>query len=143
MTEALNIKQLRLEQQELSLPRKRSVSSKREMVEPGVDKAPTPLPGDRFLWGRLPWDWITAAGRLPNKALQVGLCLWHLSGMNKRAATVSLNLGTVARDFGGDRSTYSRGLKALEDAGLVRVERRPGAKSLVTILAAPPLVDKL
>jgi hypothetical protein len=133
VTEVLNIEQLRLRSQ--NLPPARSESAK---DVPDAKGAPRHARGERFLLGPIPWDWLVAAGSLSNgKAMQVGIYLWHLSGMRNKAATVSLNLGRVAKEFHADRSTFSRGLQSLEEAGLVKVLRRPGAKSLVTILAAP------
>jgi hypothetical protein len=34
--------------------------------------------GQKFLRGPIPWDWLSVASRLPGKALQVGLAIWHL-----------------------------------------------------------------
>lgn len=47
-------------------------------------------PGQKFLRGPIPWDWLSGAARLPGKALQVGLAIWHLAGL-KNAMTVELS----------------------------------------------------
>jgi hypothetical protein len=47
-------------------------------------------PGQKFLRGPIPWDWLSGASRLPGKALQVGLVIWHLGGL-KNAMTIELS----------------------------------------------------
>lgn len=90
--------------------------------------------GERFLKGPIPWDWLTGAGRLPGKALHVGLAIWHRAGLNC-GATVSISLSGLMRELGVQRDAGRRGLQALEDAGLVKVERHAGRKPVVTILS--------
>jgi DNA-binding MarR family transcriptional regulator len=63
----------------------------------------------------------------------VALALWHLSGLNRQAKTVTLT-GKVLRELGVERHAGYRGLEALEAAGLVTVERHPGRRPVVTIL---------
>lgn len=91
--------------------------------------------GQRFLRGPVPMDWIHQAGRLPGKALSVGMELWHLAGMQKRNE-ITLSLSRMEA-VGIDRETARRGLSALERAGLVQVVRRAGRKPVVTILEVP------
>jgi hypothetical protein len=52
------------------------------------------LPGEMFLKGPVPWDWLVVAGRLKGSALQVGITLWHLSGL-ARSRTVRFRLSRV------------------------------------------------
>ncbi len=92
--------------------------------------------GERFLKGPIPWKWLTLAGQQSGKALHIGLHLWYLAGMNYDEGMVSINLSRMVNDWGMERTTASRGLKALEDAGLISVVRLPGRKPRVTILAA-------
>jgi len=87
----------------------------------------------KFLKGPVPWPWLVAAAKLPGKALAVGLALWRLSGATK-SATVRLSNAEVAV-LGVDRSAKSRALKWLEEAGLVRIEQKPGRIPSVTILS--------
>jgi DNA-binding MarR family transcriptional regulator len=51
-----------------------------------------------------------------------------------RSAVVPISLASLERDLGVLRDAASRGLKALEAAGLVEVERHPGRRPVVTIL---------
>jgi DNA-binding transcriptional ArsR family regulator len=88
--------------------------------------------GQRFLRGPIPWDWLSVAARLPGKALQVGLAVWHLSGL-KNAMTVELSRVPL-ESLGVTRQAAYRGLKALENAGLIKAGRRSGRKTRVTIL---------
>lgn len=90
-------------------------------------------PRERFLRGPIPWSWLTAAGSLGGRALQVGLVVWHYTAM-RHTDTVRINLATMAAEFGADRTTMSRGLRGLEQAGLVAVERGEGRCHRVTLL---------
>lgn len=91
--------------------------------------------GEKFLWGPVPWSWIEASMRLPVRASDVGVLLWHLAGL-KKSRTVRFS-HKPARAVGLDRRAVRRGLDHLERAGLISVERKPGRAPLVTILDAP------
>ncbi|HTB77318.1 MAG TPA: hypothetical protein VK762_28935 [Polyangiaceae bacterium] len=86
--------------------------------------------GERFLRGPIPWTWLLRAMSLPGRALHVGLHVWQLAGM-RGSAVVALSLSRL----GVERTSASRGLAALERAGLVQVARGRGRKPIVTILA--------
>src|SRR5262249_46413977 len=88
--------------------------------------------GNRFLKGRIPWSWIVRASRLPGQALLLGLCLWRLKGATRKD-TVALGNAEL-RPFGIDRAAKSRGLAELEKAGLIKVDRKPGRWSDMTLL---------
>jgi len=98
-----------------------------------VGRPPRHRPGERFLRGPIPWDWLTKAARQPGRALHVALELWRWAGI-KRTREISLSLSGAARELGTSRSALSRGLRALEGAGLVSVERKAGRKPTVTLL---------
>ena len=87
--------------------------------------------GQKFLRGPIPWVWLSVAARLPGKALHVGLAIWHLAGF-KNTTTIELSRVPL-KSLGVTRQAAYRGLKALEGAGLVRAERRPGRKTRVII----------
>jgi hypothetical protein len=89
-------------------------------------------PGQRFLRGPIPWNWLSGAALLPGKSLQVGLAVWHLAGL-KTAMTVELSRVPL-KSLNVTRQAGYRGLKALENAGLIKAERRKGRKTRVTIL---------
>ena len=66
---------------------------------------------------------------LPGRALAVGIACWFEAGIAGKRE-ISVNLSRV----GVERTAASRGLAALERAGLVQVERRPGRKPLVRVI---------
>jgi len=88
---------------------------------------------ERFLKGPISMPWLEEAGKLSGKALHVAIMLWHLAGM-RRALVVDINLSRMV-SMGVHRSSASRGLKALERAGLVTVFRSPGRKPRVTLVS--------
>ncbi len=88
-----------------------------------------------FLRGPVPWPWLERAARLPGKALQVALALRYRAGI-ERAETITLSPGLLA-GMGVDRFAKARALGALEVAGLIAVERRPGRSPTVTIIDLP------
>jgi hypothetical protein len=98
-------------------------------------KAPTHTPGEHFLRGPIPMNWLTAASRASRKGcgFKVSIAIWYLSGLNRQARTIKL-AGSVLRDMGVKRHASYRGLAALEDAKLIEVIRHPGRSPIVTIL---------
>ncbi len=81
----------------------------------------------------IPLSWICQATGLPGKASAVGLVLWYLSGVSK-SKTVKLTRLRLSR-FGLHHETGRRGLRGLEGAKLVHVERSGNKSPRVTILA--------
>jgi hypothetical protein len=69
---------------------------------------------------------------LPGQALVLGLCLWRLKGATQKD-TVALS-NRELKPLGIDRAAKSRGLAALEKAGLIKVERKPGRWSNITLV---------
>jgi hypothetical protein len=76
--------------------------------------------------------WLERAANLPGRALHVALAVRHQSAL-KRCPRVPLPNNQLA-GFGVDRDAKRRGLVALETAGLVSVERKPGRNPIVTII---------
>jgi hypothetical protein len=77
------------------------------------------------------------ACRLPGRSLQVASALWFLVGWHKgREAEFEFGLSDWP-ELGLSRFSAGRGLECLEQAALVAVERRPGGRPIVTILAIP------
>jgi hypothetical protein len=87
--------------------------------------------GGWFLKGPIPGDWLVKASKTSATALRVGLVLWYLAGLTK-CHRVKPTWNTWRR-FGLSPDAGRRGLVALEQAGLVNVERGPGRCPLVTI----------
>jgi hypothetical protein len=100
-------------------------------------RPPRHQPGGKFLRGPVPWEWLDRAGRLPGKALFVGLVLWQDAGC-KKDRTLRLNL-TQLVGSGVSLDTARRGLRSLEAAGLVSIAYSPGRCLEVTIL---PVTDQ-
>ena len=75
---------------------------------------------------------MVQASRLGVKALLVGLALWHLSGLRRADTFIVSNL--MLQDWGIQPDAKSRALRKLEEAGLIRVERRGKRSPLVTLV---------
>ena len=90
--------------------------------------------GDEFLKGPIPLNWLGAAASLPGKTLAVGIAIWFKAGASKNR-TVRLT-GKLLSKFGVRRKAGYRGLKRLESAELVSVNRHAGRSPIVTILEA-------
>jgi hypothetical protein len=85
----------------------------------------------KFLKGPVPWEWLIVASQLPGKALIIGLCLWRLMGATGHGSIPLSN--SELQPFGIDRAAKSRGLVALEKAGLITVDRKRGRWPVVTV----------
>ena len=98
-------------------------------------KAPHHRSGETFLRGPIPWNWLCAAALASGKGsgFKLAIVLWHLSGLNRQSKTVKLS-GKKLRNMGVDRHAAYRGLKALEAASLISVQRRLGRSPMVTII---------
>src|SRR5262245_30594087 len=90
----------------------------------GVPRPPHRRPGEPFLKGPIPMSWLERAAQQPGRALHVGIVLWFSAGLTQRW-NVRLALSRLSA-FGLDRYAASRGLRALEAAGLVSVDRHAG-----------------
>ncbi|MBT6483436.1 MAG: hypothetical protein HOK71_02030 [Planctomycetaceae bacterium] len=69
------------------------------------------------------------SGKYP---LAVALVIWFQAGLEKRRTKLRLTTKMIER-FGVNRQAGYRALAALEDAGLVTVDRKPGRCPLVSI----------
>jgi hypothetical protein len=87
-----------------------------------------------FLKGPIPGAWLAIASALSGKALHVGLAIWYQIGLTKHD---QIKVTTKTRKkFSLKRDAYHRGLKELENVGLIKVKRMPGACADITILSA-------
>ena len=108
-----------------------SLSKRLYSTNQNVSWPPRIEKGKNFIRGPLPLDWFEKAGMLPGRALCVALVLWYQAGLNK-SNVVNLS-SKILKGFGVDRYAKSRGLRNLENAGLVSVKRFPGRNPIVTI----------
>ena len=86
----------------------------------------------RFLKGPIPWNWLSAAARLPGRALHVALSIRFWAGI-KKTDRIAVSVSGLS-ELGLNRHAAYRGLQALEEAGLVSVVRHQGRKPWVTII---------
>ena len=84
------------------------------------------------IWGPIPLHWIGSAACLPGRVLHTALALWHISTLSK--SPILKMQRKIRERLGVSRKAYSRGLTALEEAGLISVERMPGCTPVVTLL---------
>ena len=111
----------------------RLATSAAETAQPIRTLIPRASKGERFLRGPIPLNWLSAAARLPGKALHAGLAIWLEAGM-RNSAVVPLSNVTGQR-FGIDRNAKYRALHWLEKAELITVERKLGRAPIITIKA--------
>lgn len=102
---------------------------------PNRDSIPRHRVGEKFLKGPIPWTWIEAAAELPGQSLTVGIAIWFEAGCSNRAS-VPMTLSRIAR-LTNSRDSARRGLKKLEERGLVSVVRSPGRAARVTLCDPP------
>jgi hypothetical protein len=112
-------------------------ADREQVPAPAVKKKRPSRPrrSDRFLKGPVPWPWLVRAMALPGKSLAIGLILWLQCGIARRQ-TVLFCLARAVDD-GIPTSTARRAVRALEQAGLVAIRRRPGRGLEVTVLDPP------
>lgn len=114
----------------------RDVPVKRLQFDAGAGKLVAAPKADLFLRGPIPLDWLGRAASLPGKTLNVGVALWWLHGMAKgkpfkltQKALKTLNV---------ERDAASAALMRLEQAGLVRVVRKPGQRPMISMVTGTP-----
>lgn len=86
----------------------------------------------KFLKGPVPLDWLTAAARLPGKAINVGIALWWLAGMSKTGILKLTRQSQLALHLSKDAERD--GLRRLQQAGLIELTARPGQRHSVRII---------
>ena len=88
-----------------------------------------------FLRGPIPGDWLSVAGKLPGKTLHVALAIWLAFGVLKETRFRFTSRWHGWFDIGP--RALRKSLQRLREAGLIRVEYRPGCSPIVTLLGAP------
>jgi hypothetical protein len=95
----------------------------------------SPIRG-KFIAGPIDVQWVVQASRLGVKALLVGLALWHLKKLRQADIFTVSNL--MLQEWGVQPDAKSRALRALERAGLIRVERRGKRSPHVALIVGNP-----
>jgi hypothetical protein len=83
--------------------------------------------------GPLPWAWLAAASAQHARGLHVALGIWLQAGSAKPGTCAGIHLGAIATAFRFHPSQAGRALAALEEAGLVSIERGKHNQPRVTI----------
>lgn len=91
---------------------------------------------NRFIRGPILWRWWAQAARLRGKTLHVASTIWLLAGLNRTTRNIRLS-GKILRELGVKRSSAYRAIAALERAGLITVDRRPGRSPIVSLVGVP------
>jgi hypothetical protein len=88
-----------------------------------------------FLRGPIPLSWLSVAAKIGDTAaLQVALALWWERG-RRNALEIRLTTALLSRFMDvKDRRKKTRGIKALEDAGLISVVREPRKNPMITLI---------
>lgn len=93
----------------------------------GKFRAPTP----HFIQ-TIPVELVAPLYSLPKSAVFAWLACWFLHGCN-RGKPFTLNRSTALR-FGLNRQNKRRGLRALESAGLIKVQHKPGRLPVISVV---------
>ena len=80
---------------------------------------------------------MVQAKRLGATPLLVGLAIWHLKGLRQTDNFMVSNL--MLQEWGVRPDAKSRALRALERAGLIRVERRGKSSPRVALIVRAPV----
>ena len=100
----------------------------------GVDRRRrrgSPVQG-KFIAGPVDVLWVVQASRLGVKTLLLGMALWHIKGLRKTDTFIVSNL--MLQEWGIRPDAKRRALRALERAGLVKIERRGKRSPQVTLV---------
>ena len=85
-----------------------------------------------FIRGPIPLPWITQAAYLPGKALHIALAIWYVHGLTNQT-TFKLS-PKATKQFDIARWSLYRGLDQLEQAGLIKSERKRGQAPMITLI---------
>ena len=91
----------------------------------------------KFIAGPIDVSWVVQAKRLGATPLLVGLALWHLKKLRQSDTFTVSNV--MLQEWGVQPDAKSRALRALESAGLIRVERRGKRSPLVALIVRDPV----
>jgi DNA-binding transcriptional ArsR family regulator len=86
----------------------------------------------KFIAGPVDVNWLSQARKLGVTPLWVGLCLWFLRGLKRSDNFIVSNL--IMKEWDVLPDAKRRGLRSLEKAGLITIERRGRRSPRVTLL---------
>ena len=91
----------------------------------------------KFIAGPIDVQWVVQAKRLGATPLLVGMALWHLKKLRQADTFTVSNL--MLQEWGIQPDAKSRAVRALERAGLIRVDRRGKRSPRVTLIVKAPV----
>lgn len=116
---------------------KKAPNRKEETRSSSEERQPAPLPrhspGERFVKGPIPLDWLKAAASCGQRGEAVSLLMWYQAGLT-RSNPVKLT-PKVLGELKVHPKTARRILRRMQEVGLVNVEFRRGSSPVVTLLA--------
>ena len=116
--------------QNISTP-DRLIPTKRLRLDKATGKWEEALNKPLFLKGPISMEWISEAAKLPGKALHLAVAIQWLAGMG---SPTKLKITAKALELlGVSKDAYRDGLRRLEEAELISVERRVGQFPWVSI----------
>lgn len=93
-----------------------------------------------FLKGPVPMSWLNAACTIRRKnALAASLVIFHMAGLARSNTALTVTARRAKQVMGLGKKFFDRGLRDLEAAGLVRVERSRGRAAVVDIIHKPEM----
>lgn len=90
-----------------------------------------------FLKGPIDWEWISAAAKLPGKALHVAIAISMCEAINKK--TMFRLSRKWLNDLGVGRSATYRALHQLERLEIIKVERSKGRLPIINVIRQIPI----
>ncbi len=121
---SFNFTELELRGGELPLPN--SSQEKRSILKEPIDEP--------FVKGPIPIRWFKEAYVAGKAAHGLVPVLWYYHALNGQC--FEINLSRLKLLWGISRQTAGRGLRELQDAALIEVERKSGSKSKIKMLKA-------
>ena len=98
-------------------------------------RPPRHRPGETFLRGPIPFEWMAKACRLPGHGLHVASTVLYLCRRFRKPNR--WGLARIGEALGISNDSAQRGLHAAEEAGLISAVREPGCKIVLTVCDLP------
>ncbi|WP_040767434.1 hypothetical protein [Novipirellula maiorica] len=96
-----------------------------------AEDVPRHLPGESFIKGPIPFEWMRAAATCGGRGTEVGLLLWYVAGwQRKRPMELSKS---ICGQFGVHTKTAKRVLVRMAELGLIDAEFHRGRAPRFTL----------